>query len=82
MYLCRRTTKTRRAIGLGPGAIALALFCVQALGASEETRTWTDSTGEYSVQAKFAGLQAGKVTLKKADGTEVASVVPTFSPSM
>lgn len=72
MYLCRRSTKTRRAVGLGPGAIALALFCIQALGASEEIRTWTDSTGEYSVQAKFAGLQAGKVTLQKADGTEVA----------
>ncbi|MDI9443654.1 MAG: hypothetical protein GXY25_13160 [Pirellulaceae bacterium] len=72
MYLYRCSAKTRRAVGFGPGAVALALFCVHALEASEPMRTWTDSTGEYSVRAEFAGVQTGKVTLQQADGTEVS----------
>lgn len=35
----------------------------------ERTRTWTDSTGEFTVHAEFAGYSAGNVKLKKADGT-------------
>jgi outer membrane protein assembly factor BamB len=32
-------------------------------------RTWTDSTGEHKVEAKFNGVISGKVKLLKADGT-------------
>jgi hypothetical protein len=36
------------------------------------TRTWNDSTGAFSVEAQFAGMEQGKVMLKKADGKTVA----------
>ncbi len=32
------------------------------------TRTWNDATGAFSVEAQFAGVENGKVLLKKADG--------------
>lgn len=35
----------------------------------ERTRTWTDSTGDFTVDAEFAGYSAGNVKLIKADGT-------------
>jgi len=34
-------------------------------------RTWTDSTGKYSVEAKFSGVAFGTVKLIKRDGTVV-----------
>ena len=32
-------------------------------------RTWTDSTGQFKLDARFVSLQDGKVTLEKADGS-------------
>ena len=32
-------------------------------------RVWTDRTGLHQVQARYVELEAGKVTLEKADGT-------------
>lgn len=32
-------------------------------------RTWTDSTGQFKIDAEFAGYAAGTVKLKKADGS-------------
>ncbi len=32
-------------------------------------RTWTDSSGEHTIEAKFAGMTAGKVKLVKRDGS-------------
>jgi len=34
-----------------------------------EFRKWTDTTGQFSVEAKFVGLKDGKVQLKKGNGT-------------
>jgi hypothetical protein len=34
-------------------------------------RTWTDATGKNTVEAEFRGMVDGKVTLHKADGSEV-----------
>jgi len=34
-------------------------------------RTWTDSTGKYTVEAEFVDSEDGKVSLKKEDGTVV-----------
>jgi len=34
-------------------------------------RTWTDSTGKYTVEAKFRGVIAGMVRLEKADGQKI-----------
>jgi SLA1 homology domain 1, SHD1/PEGA domain len=36
------------------------------------TRTWNDATGAFSVEAQFAGVEDGKVKLKRADGKTVA----------
>jgi hypothetical protein len=35
------------------------------------SRTWNDATGAFSVDAQFAGVEKGKVLLKKADGRTV-----------
>ena len=35
-------------------------------------RKWTDSTGAFSVVAKFRSLAAGAVKLKKKDGSVIA----------
>jgi SLA1 homology domain 1, SHD1 len=35
-------------------------------------RTWTDTTGKFKIQAEFIKLAAGKVTLKREDGSEIA----------
>jgi hypothetical protein len=34
-------------------------------------RTWNEATGRFSVQAKFAGIIAGKVLLVKEDGSKI-----------
>jgi hypothetical protein len=39
---------------------------------SSATRTWSDSTGAFSVEAEFAGVEDGKVKLRKADGKTVS----------
>ena len=36
------------------------------------SRIWNDATGAFSVEAQFAGLEQGKVMLKKANGKIVA----------
>jgi hypothetical protein len=35
------------------------------------SRIWNDATGAFSVEAQFAGVEKGKVMLKKADGKTV-----------
>lgn len=37
-----------------------------------ELRTWKDATGKFSIEAEFAGIIAGDVRLKKADGSAVS----------
>ena len=39
---------------------------------SSATRTWNDATGAFSVEAEFAGVEDGKVKLKKANGKTVS----------
>jgi len=34
-------------------------------------RTWTDTTGKFTIKAEFVKLSAGKVTLKREDGSEI-----------
>lgn len=38
---------------------------------AENTRTWKDATGSHSIEATFVKMIAGKVTLKKPDGSQV-----------
>jgi len=42
-------------------------------------RTWTDSTGKYSVEAKFVALKDGKVRLQKRDGKTISVPVDKLS---
>lgn len=45
------------------------------------TRTWTDNTGDYKVEAEFHGYASGTVTLKKADGQLVKLPMERLSQS-
>lgn len=39
---------------------------------SSTLRTWQDATGNFSIEAEFAGHESGQVRLKKADGSEIS----------
>ena len=49
-------------------AICAVLFCGTS---AAQSRTWTDSTGRYTVEAEFVSVAGGQVTLKKTDGQEI-----------
>ena len=49
------------------GACAAAVPSVHA----GETRTWTDKTGKFRIEAEFVGEEDGVVTLRKEDGDEI-----------
>lgn len=46
---------------------------------NEKLRTWTDKSGEYSVEAEFISMAFGKVKLKKADGTIITMPLDRLS---
>lgn len=48
---------------------AILSFLGFALTCHAEIRTWTDASGQHKIEAELVGVQAGKVTLKRADGT-------------
>ncbi len=52
-------------------AIVLAVLGGLAAGTAE-ARTWKDSTGKYTVEAEFVGVQGGQVQLRKPDGSVIA----------
>jgi len=47
--------------------------------AEVESRTWTDASGEYQIEAEFVNMTAGKVKLKKVDGTTVTLPIDKLS---
>lgn len=51
--------------------IATVSFLGLALACHAEIRTWTDASGQHKIEAELVGVQAGKVTLKRADGTTI-----------
>ena len=55
--------------------IFYATICfVLALGfdpSPDENRTWKDSTGKFSVEARLLSIQDGQVVLKTAAGKEI-----------
>jgi hypothetical protein len=51
-----------------PGVLLLASL---AAAAAAEMRTWTDTTGQFTVQARFVALEEGKVRLAKEDGSQL-----------
>src|SRR5947209_900638 len=54
-------------------AVLPAAFMVVglAVATAAEMRTWTDSTGQFKIQARFVASELGKVTLAKEDGSEL-----------
>jgi len=50
-------------------------------GAAKVSRTWTDATGKFSVEAELVRVADGKVELKKADGTIIAVPLDRLSPA-
>ena len=42
-------------------------------------RTWTDSTGQHKIEAKFGGLALGKIKLTKRDGSTVQVPIENVS---
>jgi thiol-disulfide isomerase/thioredoxin len=53
------------------GLVLLGAIVALAPGAGSQTRTWSDTTGKFSIEAEFVEVKAGKAVLKKADGSEV-----------
>lgn len=52
----------------------LALFVVVSLSSTllaDELRTWTDSSGNFTIEANFISLEGNKVLLEKADGSRI-----------
>ena len=64
-YLCSRTSLTSALIGSEPDP--------------NETRTWTDRSGSFKVEAQFIGLREGKIHLHKWNGVKIAVPVQKMS---
>src|SRR4051812_43529194 len=64
-----RPTARRPAIA-GALTMGVALLGLTAALAADQ-RTWTDSTGKFTIKAKFVSLADGKVTLEQEDGSKV-----------
>lgn len=45
-----------------------------------KTRTWTDRSGSFKVEAQFIGLSDGKVHLHKANGVKIAVPITKMAP--
>ncbi|MFH1269376.1 MAG: SHD1 domain-containing protein, partial [Planctomycetota bacterium] len=45
----------------------------------QELRTWTDSTGRFTLSAKFVSVQDGQVTLAREDGSEMTIALEKLS---
>ena len=65
----------RRLATVAPAASAAADTGVSPV------RTWSDATGKFRVEARFVGLDAGKVILQKADGNRIAVPLERLSPA-
>ena len=46
---------------------------------TNEFRTWSDDSGQHTVEARFSSYGNGKVTLEKEDGSKVILLVERLS---
>jgi len=53
------------------GLVLFASILSLSLLTADDLRTWSDSTGKYTLEAKFIGIEGGKVVLEKADGSRI-----------
>ena len=58
--------------------LAMLSLCL-ALSAQAEIRTWKDATGTHEIKAELVGVKAGKVTLKRENGTTISLPVASLS---
>ncbi|MBI1249469.1 PQQ-binding-like beta-propeller repeat protein [bacterium] len=61
--------------------LLLVLVLGFAVDLSAETRTWTDSTGQFQIEAEFLKYAQGLLTLKKSDGVTITVPLEKFSRS-
>lgn len=58
--------------------LVLFSLCL-ALSVQAEIRTWKDATGTHEIKAELVGVKAGKVTLKRENGTIITLPVASLS---
>ena len=61
--------------------LAGLLLSLLAESAPAQNRTWTDASGQFSVEAKCLGIADGKVRLLKKDGEIVSIPLEKLSQS-
>ena len=49
----------------------ILLAAIAGSAHADESRTWTDRTGKFRIEAEFVGEADGVVTLRKEDGEEI-----------
>ena len=59
--------------------LAMLLFSTSDLMA--QMATWTDMTGQYTIQAEFVRLDGDKVRLRKSDGGEITIPLVRLNPA-
>ena len=52
--------------------VALVLHSTLVSTSRAETRTWTDSTGKFKIEADFLEIAEGQVKLQRPDGKRVS----------
>jgi S1-C subfamily serine protease len=60
-------------------ASILALLFTGTISYAGESRTWTDTTGKYRIEAELISADANFATLKKADGSQIRVPVDKLS---
>jgi hypothetical protein len=48
---------------------------------NSQVRTWTDSSGKYTVQAEFVSFENGQVELRKRDGNVISIALSVLCPA-
>ncbi|KAF2146553.1 uncharacterized protein K452DRAFT_323701 [Aplosporella prunicola CBS 121167] len=74
--------KEKAAAEVGPGLALPARTTSLRYGDKPDpvkTRTWTDRSGSFKVEAEFIGLRDGKIHLHKLNGVKIAVPVPKMS---
>jgi WD40 repeat protein len=63
-------------------AIVLVLtISVPGVVLADGFRTWSDTTGQFKVKAKFVSMSGGKVTLEQEDGEKIEIELSKLSPA-
>lgn len=70
MKLSNKYLSTLVWLGVGSSALVVA-----------EARIWTDVSGKHKIEAEFVSLEAGKITLKKANGQTTTFPLANLSPA-